>query len=63
MSTVSLNPNEEDWHEAWAAYRTGQTGAAGIVDHVSFTVMRRLNISLAFTNDQHFRTAGFQTLF
>jgi uncharacterized protein len=35
----------------------------GIVDHVSFTIMRRLGISKAFTNDGHFRAAGFETLF
>ena len=36
---------------------------AGIVDHVSFVVMRRLGISDAFTNDRHFKAAGFNTLF
>jgi len=36
---------------------------AGIVDHVSFIVMRRLGITDAFTNDRHFQAAGFTTLF
>jgi len=33
------------------------------VHHVSFAVMRRLGIIDAFTNDRHFRAAGFNTLF
>ncbi len=38
-------------------------GQAGIVDQVSFVVMRRLGITEAFTNDRHFQAAGFHTLF
>jgi len=30
---------------------------------MSFVVMRRLSMTQAFTNDHHFRAAGFQTLF
>ncbi|MBI3407074.1 MAG: type II toxin-antitoxin system VapC family toxin [Planctomycetes bacterium] len=56
-------PNEEDWNEAWAAYERGEAAQAGIVDHVSFVVMRRLGITEAFTNDKHFQAAGFNTLF
>lgn len=56
-------PTEDDWREAWIAYRAGEPDAAGIVDHISFVVMRRLGISKAFTNDLHFRTAGFEVLF
>lgn len=58
-----LVPTEEDWNIAWEAYDCADAGQAGIVDHVSFTVMRRLGISQAFTNDRHFQTAGFETLF
>ena len=56
-------PTEKDWRHAWEAYRKAETGEAGIVDHVSFVVMQRLNIKQAFTNDRHFRAAGFETLF
>jgi hypothetical protein len=56
-------PTDDDWREAWAAYRRGEADEAGIVDHVSFVVMRRLNINRAFTNDHLFRAAGFETLF
>ena len=48
---------------AWAAYRAGQAGQAGIVDRVSFAVMRRLGITEAFTNDRYFAAAGFTPLF
>jgi len=40
-----------------------EAGDAGIVDCVSFTVMRRLGLTEAFTNDRHFQAAGFTTLF
>lgn len=56
-------PTEDDWQEAWSAYRRGEAGSAGIVDQVSFAVMRRLGLTYAFTNDEHFRAAGFVTLF
>ena len=56
-------PSDEIWEQAWIAYRRGEADNAGIVDHVSFLVMRDLGIHRAFTNDRHFRTAGFETLF
>lgn len=56
-------PTDEEWHEAWAAYERGRPGDPGIVDCVSFVVMRRLGLAEAFTNDQHFAAAGFTPLF
>ena len=56
-------PTETDWKLAWQNYQRGEADSAGIVDHVSFVVMRRLGIVKAFTNDRHFRAAGFETLF
>jgi predicted nucleic acid-binding protein len=56
-------PTEADWKLAWQNYQRGEADAAGIVDHVSFVVMRRLGIAKAFTNDRHFRAAGFENLF
>jgi uncharacterized protein len=53
----------EEWEAAWIAYREGRFGQAGLVDQVSFVVMQRLGIAQAFTNDGHFRAAGFETLF
>lgn len=58
-----IRPTEEDWYAAWIAYGRGDAGAAGIVDHVSFAVMRRRGITRAFTNDHYFRAAQFETLF
>jgi len=58
-----IEPTPDDWAAAWDAFDRGEANQAGIVDHLSFAVMRRLEISEAFTNDQHFRAAGFTTLF
>jgi predicted nucleic acid-binding protein len=54
---------EQELDEAWEAYDRGEAGEAGIVDQVSFVVMRRLGIEEAFTNDRHFQAAGFRALF
>jgi len=56
-------PTPDDWQNAWTAYRNNDAEKAGIVDHISFSVMRRLAISKSFTNDRHFRAAGFEPLF
>lgn len=56
-------PSDSDWQTAWAAYARGEGADAGIVDHVSFAVMRRLGIRGVFSNDRHFQAAGFNTLF
>jgi predicted nucleic acid-binding protein len=58
-----LDPNEAEQELAWQAYNRGEAGEAGIVDHLSFQVMRRLGATEAFTNDRHFTAAGFVTLF
>lgn len=56
-------PTAADWHSAWDAYRRGDAAGAGVVDHLSFAVMRRLGLTRVFTNDRHFRAAGFEPLF
>jgi predicted nucleic acid-binding protein len=58
-----VDPTPEEVEEAWAAFGRGEAAEAGIVDHLSFAVMRRLGITDAFTNDRHFHAAGFTTLF
>ena len=58
-----IEPTPEDVEEAWGAFGRGDAANAGIVDHVSFIVMRRLGVTRAFSNDAHFRAAGFETLF
>ena len=58
-----IAPISDDWRTAWFNYENGGSDSAGIVDNISFAVMRRLKISKAFTNDRHFRAAGFEVLF
>lgn len=58
-----IHPTQEDWQSAWDAFAQGGADRAGVVDHASFIVMRRLGITQAFTNDHHFRAAGFEVLF
>ena len=58
-----IHPSDEDWRLGWEAYNRGGSDDAGIVDHLSFQVMRRLGIRRAFTNDRHFRAAGFEVMF
>ena len=58
-----LVPTDDDWQEAWRSYAAGHPGGPGVVDHLSFLVMRRYGLAQAFTNDQHFRSAGFEPLF
>jgi predicted nucleic acid-binding protein len=58
-----FHPTEKDWEEAWLEYERGAVGGPGVVDLVSFHAMRHLGIERVFTNDRHFREAGFQVLF
>jgi uncharacterized protein len=58
-----IEPHGHELDAAWADYRAASVGAAGIVDHVSFAVMRRMGLTEAFTNDRHFTVAGFTVLF
>jgi len=44
MSHRLLAATVEDWQAAWLAYERGEADNAGIVDQVSFAVMRRLGI-------------------
>lgn len=58
-----LEPTASELDSAWSAYDRGEAAQAGIVDQVSFVVMRRAGLARVFTNDEHFRIAGFETLF
>ena len=57
-----VHPTDDQLRTAWSDYARRQAGAAGIVDLVSFAVMREYGIAEAFTNDAHFRAEGFITL-
>lgn len=58
-----VEPSASELEFAWRNYERGEANRAGIVDQASFMVMRRLGLTEAFTNDQHFAAAGFTTLF
>jgi predicted nucleic acid-binding protein len=58
-----VEPTQPEIDEAWTAYDRGDGAQAGIVDQISFIVMRRLGIVDAFTNDRHFEAAGFRVMF
>ena len=58
-----IQPTNEEWTAAWEGYLRNDGAGAGIVDQVSFIVMRRLGIRRVFTHDQHFVAAGFEVLF
>jgi predicted nucleic acid-binding protein len=58
-----FHPTEADWAQAWEHYARHEAADAGIVDQVSFVIMRRLGITDVFSNDRHFKAAGFNTLF
>lgn len=58
-----IEPTPSGVEQAWAGYRQHEAANAGIVDCVSFVVMRRLGITDAVTHNGHFKAAGFVTLF
>jgi predicted nucleic acid-binding protein len=58
-----LEPTAAETEEAWFAYGRGNVGGPGVVDLISFQLMRRVGIRRALTNDRHFREAGFEILF
>lgn len=63
MQNCVLELTTEDREFAWQAFRSSAYGNAGIVDCVSFAVLRRLGVTEVFTNDRHFTAAGFAVLF
>ena len=56
-------PSPQQIEIAWKSYDNSAPGGPGIVDLVSFQVMRQFQCTDAFSNDAHFRAAGFVTLF
>lgn len=58
-----IEPTAGEIEQAWNEYRRGTPGSPGVVDLISFAVMRRLGITDAFTHNSHFTVAGFTTLF
>ena len=63
QESALISITEDDLSAAWTAYDAGYANQAGIVDQVSFVAMNKQGITEAFTNDRHFKAAGFTTLF
>ena len=60
VEIVRLTP--ELFAQAFTLYKTHQDKAWGLVDCISFLVMKQAEVSQALTFDQHFVQAGFQAL-
>jgi uncharacterized protein len=60
VEIVRLTP--ELFAEAFALYKTHQDKTWGLVDCISFVVMKQAGVTQALTFDQHFVQAGFQAL-
>jgi predicted nucleic acid-binding protein len=63
MAGDLYEPLADEVSQAWEDYAQGVFGTVGVVDLISFAVMRRLGITEVFTNDKHFTAAGFKVLF
>lgn len=60
VEVVNITP--ELFEEAFTLYRSYSDKEWGLVDCISFVVMRRAGITQALTFDCHFAQAGFQVL-
>lgn len=60
IEVIRLNPNL--FAEALNLYRQYQDKSWGLVDCISFVIMKQLKINQALTFDKHFIQAGFQAL-
>ncbi len=54
--------NSQLFEQAYALYKAYQDKEWGMVDCISFTVMRQMDIYKALTFDQHYVQAGFRAL-
>ncbi len=60
VEVVHLTP--QLFEQAFLLYKTHQDKAWGLVDCISFVVMREAGVTAALTLDRHFEQAGFQAL-
>jgi uncharacterized protein len=60
VEIVRLTP--ELFAQAFTLYKTHQDKAWGLVDCISFVIMKQAGISQALTFDQHFVQAGFDEI-
>jgi predicted nucleic acid-binding protein len=63
MSCVKLCTNAEQlYKEAFQLYRERSDKEWGLIDCISYIVMKKKRIYQALTTDEHFRQMGFQVL-
>ncbi|HKP54409.1 MAG TPA: PIN domain-containing protein [Chloroflexia bacterium] len=60
VEVVHLTPRL--FQQALAVYKAYQDKAWGLVDCISFVVMKEAGVTAALTFDRHFEQAGFQVL-
>jgi hypothetical protein len=60
VEVIRLNPDL--FNEALSLYKKHQDKSWGLVDCISFVVMKRYEVTQALTFDRHFIQAGFQAL-
>jgi uncharacterized protein len=60
VEVVRLNPDLFD--EALSLYKKHQDKSWGLVDCISFVVMKKYEVTQSLTFDRHFIQAGFQAL-
>jgi uncharacterized protein len=61
-ATRLVHVDQENFAKALELFSNTSDKPWSFTDCVSFTLMRSLNLTAAFTFDPHFRQAGFQTL-
>jgi len=54
--------NKEIFYEAWKLFEEYRDKGWSFTDCTSFSIMNKYNIKYAFTFDEHFKQAGFNTL-
>ena len=62
LNTSIISLTDELYDEAFELFRNRSDKEWGLVDCISFVVMRERNIEAALTADEHFIQAGFRAL-
>jgi len=62
VNSAVISLNQDLFNRAFTLYQTHKDKTWGLVDCVSFIVMRENDITDALTNDKHFQQAGFNLL-
>lgn len=58
-SVQLVHVNESLFYEGWAYFKEHKDKDYSLTDSISFIVMKKFNIGIAFTFDKHFVQAGF----